>query len=139
MHIESKRKIKAKLKILFFLFALFLTAFLACVLVFLLCNYSHSVIISPMRTVAVRGSTNGVLVAKVKAWCQQAHVSCVSIVSENDAIFIKLDHDQSVFLSTKKDLQQQLASLQVALSEFTIKGRQFKTLDFRFLQSIATF
>lgn len=79
------------------------------------------------------------MVYTVKSFCQEKKLSCQSITIDNNAVTITLDNSAVILLSSQKDLQKQLASLQLTLSQLTIEGKQFKKLDFRFDKPFVTF
>lgn len=141
MHVttQTKRKVRARLLKFFVLSTAFFLTLTVCGTV-LEILYPDSGIISPIKALLFQQANNDdSLVASVKDWCQTTHANCLAVATQKDAIVVILDHNQTVYLSKTKDLKKQLASLQLALSEFTIKGKQFKTLDFRFSQSVVTF
>lgn len=57
--------------------------------------------------------------------------SSVSIVPDG-TIQLKLVNNEEILLSEKKDLREQVSSLQRILSRLTIEGKRFTRLDFRF-------
>ena len=60
-------------------------------------------------------------------------------VSTEGAYMIKLTTGEDVFLSTKKDLSQQLSSLQVIYSRLTMEGRSLRKLDLRYDKPVVVF
>lgn len=52
---------------------------------------------------------------------------------------IKLKDDSEIILSAKKDLIQQISSLQFILSRLTMEGKQFNKLDLQFDNPIIVF
>lgn len=57
----------------------------------------------------------------------------------DSSYLVFLKDDGQVSLSTKKDIQLQVSSLQVILSRLTIEGKKFKRLDLRFDKPIIEF
>ena len=139
MHkITPPRKIKARLRLLILLVSIFFATLVVCAIFFTLFLFSGFTILSPItkaQSVSVDAQ-----IAEVQTFCQENHITCVSVQNTNDSsIQITLDKNAVVILSTKKDLKNQLSSLQEALSQLTIKGKQFKKLDFRFANIVITF
>lgn len=52
---------------------------------------------------------------------------------------VTIKDNGKVYLSTKKELLQQISSLQLVLSKLTIEGKRFKNLDFRFDKPVINF
>jgi len=50
-----------------------------------------------------------------------------------------MQNNAQVFLSTQKDLSQEIASLQLTIAHLTIEGKSFSRLDFRFDRPIISF
>jgi len=136
--ITPPRKIKARLQLLMVLVGIFLATLIICRIVFTFSPFSGTTLLSPItKTQAVSQDAN---IAEVQAFCLQSHIACVNVQSlNNSSIQIILDTNALIVLSTKKDLKNQLSSLQEALQQFTIKGKQFKKLDFRFANIVVTF
>lgn len=62
------------------------------------------------------------------------------ISSSSDLSYlVKLETGEEVIFSSKKDLNSQVASLQLILSRLKIEGRSFKRLDLRFDQPVIIF
>ena len=55
-----------------------------------------------------------------------------SVLSEDDTYLVKLGEDQIVVFSAKKNLENQISSLQFILSRLTMEDREFSRLDLRF-------
>ena len=63
-----------------------------------------------------------------------------SQVSLSDSSYeIIIPNNGQVKISLKKDIDKQIASLQVILRELTIEGKSFKSIDFRFEEPIISF
>lgn len=65
-------------------------------------------------------------------------VSRVLVLSDLSYEVTVLNNGQ-VKLSSKKDINRQIASLQRILRELTIEGKSFKSIDFRFEEPIISF
>lgn len=52
---------------------------------------------------------------------------------------ITLSGNEAVTIASKKDIEHQLSSLQLIISQLKIEGKAFKSLDFRFEKPIISF
>ena len=119
--------------------SLFLATICLCGIFFAFFIRSGFQLISPLTKNMPKISSDD-MSATIKDLCQKDHISCRDIsVIGSGSVQITLDNDAVAILSTKKDLKNQLTSLQQALSQLTIKGKQFKKLDFRFANTVVTF
>lgn len=70
---------------------------------------------------------------KLKTDLLKNNISFVDISASSDgSLNVLLSSDQNVIFSPKKDIDFQISSLQLIMSRFTIEGRRFSRLDFRF-------
>jgi hypothetical protein len=51
---------------------------------------------------------------------------------EKTSYLIKLSDDKEIIISSQKDINKQISSLQFILSHFTMEGKEFSKLDLRF-------
>lgn len=58
---------------------------------------------------------------------------------EGAAYVIRLKNGNEVIFSSAKDIQSQVASLQLILSRLTIEGKEFSRLDFRYSKPVVVF
>lgn len=66
-------------------------------------------------------------------------ISFVSIANfSNEAYDIHLRTGEEVIIASKKNIEVQIASLQVVLSQLTMEGKRFNRLDFRFDKPVIT-
>lgn len=118
---------------------IFFLTIAACVcfsLYFLLSGFH---IISPLTTLGLSLDSQQLL-AKVQASCSKENISCKNVVIMPDgSIELTLGDVTTVFLSPRKDLEKQLASLQQVASQLTIKGKTLKRVDFRFDNIVVSF
>lgn len=109
--------------------SLFFLTLLICCAIFLFSR--NSLFISPLAHIFA--SKNEDYIGEVKTYCQETHLNCIRVEqTDNTTIQAVLDIGVTAYLSTKKDLKNQVASLQQAISQLTIKGKMVKTIDFRF-------
>jgi len=136
----AKRKNKVIYKKLFFSFGIFLFVLLFCIILFGWQYLSGVTILSPLGLHTLGSSSNAdSMVYSVKSFCQDKKIPCQKVSNDSMTITITLDNNAVILLSSQKDIQKQLASLQLTLSQLTIEGKQFKKLDFRFDKPFVTF
>ncbi len=71
---------------------------------------------------------------------KEKNISFKTIVTTKDLNYIiRLDDQREVILDSKKDIVGQLSSLQLIISQLTIEGKMFKSLDFRYQKPIIKF
>lgn len=61
------------------------------------------------------------------------------LVLSDSSYRVTIPNNGQVRLSSKKDINRQITSLQRMLREFTIEGKSFKSIDFRFEEPIISF
>lgn len=66
------------------------------------------------------------------------NIAYSSVVASDSAIFVVFKDGGTVVLSTRKDIPTQISSLQLVLYRFTIEGKRFAMLDFRFDRPVIT-
>ena len=124
--LPNKRKTHKLRKwvILYFLFLMFLG--LLVVFYYFLNFLSHPLFVSP---VIKGGSQSSDLEKKLKA----SKIPFSSIEFTSDSFYvITLNQGGKILVSSKKNINRQISSLQRILRELTIEGRVFKSIDFRF-------
>lgn len=62
----------------------------------------------------------------------------VSVASDSSYL-VYLQGGAEAIISPKKNLLEQVRSLQIVLSRLTIEGKRFKSLDFRFEKPVISF
>lgn len=87
--------------------------------------------ISPLSTTKT-GNIEGLLYEKNIPFSQ------VRDASESSKIIVLKDGGE-VLVSSKKDMDSQISSLQLILSRLTIEGKKFKRLDLRFERVVIVF
>ncbi len=66
-------------------------------------------------------------------------ISFKKISQENGFTRVVLKDDSEIIFSTKKDIANQVSSLQLTLTRLTIEGKKLKSLDFRFDNPVISF
>lgn len=79
-------------------------------------------------------------VADVKKALENKKIAFEDIkVSSSGAYVVRLRTGEDIILSHKKDLSQQLSSLQVIYSRLTMEGRSLRKLDLRYDKPVVVF
>ena len=134
----QKRKNRIIYQRLFYSIGIFLFSLLICFGIFGWQLLARIPLMSPMGK-NTPGFNSDTAEYTVKKFCEEKKLTCVAVEASGDSITIVLSNNATILLSSSKDLQKQLASLQVTLSQLTIEGKQFKKLDFRFEKPFITF
>ena len=103
---------------------------------------THVTVISPVTDTEEKNTSRGTLQNKremIMIDLQSVHIAYqeITVKSDNTAT-ISLQNNETVILSLNKNIDQQIASLQLTIANLTIEGKQFKRLDFRFDKPVLT-
>ncbi|MEK9176134.1 MAG: hypothetical protein AAB520_01680 [Patescibacteria group bacterium] len=91
-------------------------------------------ITSPLSKDQVSGT------AKINKILKEKNISYKDISTSKDLYYvIKLSDKEEVIIDPKKNIEEQLSSLQFILSQLKIEGKTFKRLDFRYQKPIISF
>jgi len=90
-------------------------------------------IISPLAQNKPRQDSN------LESLLKRAEIPFISIAWSSDSYIVTLSDGAQVFISSGKDLNAQINSLQLMLSRLTIEGKRIKSLDFRFDKPVIKF
>lgn len=63
---------------------------------------------------------------------EKNNIEVTTVDRKNETYIIRLESNAEVVLSAKKDLNEQISSLQFILQRLTMEGRRFSRLDLRF-------
>lgn len=63
----------------------------------------------------------------------------IATASDSAAYIVKLETNEEIWLSPKRDIDEQISSLQLILSRLTMEGREIRRLDMRFDKPVITF
>ncbi len=100
-------------------------------------------IVSPVSISAQQNKSTTIdpqfAVNQTKSLLSKYNISFQSVDQTGDTIKIQLSDDSQALLTTNKNPESQIASLQLALNQFTIEGKKFKKLDFRFDKPVVSF
>lgn len=71
---------------------------------------------------------------------EKSNISFKSVQAKQDgSLLIELADGSSVIFSQKKDIKNQISSLQLVLTRLTIEGKKLKSLDFRFNNPVVSY
>lgn len=122
---KRNRRVKKAL-LLFFVFCI-LFLIIAVILVYSIFFAKKTLYISPVTKDSSHDAK------KIETLLLDAQIAFVSIsIHEDSSYKVLLKDGGQVVLSLKKDIGRQITSLQPILKQFTIDGRKFNRIDFRF-------
>ena len=126
---RKQRPFKRKIITYIFLLALFFLFFLA----YSFFSSRNPLFISPL------GKSNSDR-AKVEKILRDKNISfSQAVVLSDSSYMIDVPDNGQVRLSSQKNIDSQISSLQRILRELTIEGKPFKNIDFRFEEPIISF
>lgn len=137
----NRRKIKTKQtrhkKLSLFLSSLSLVVFILLGSgMWIYVSLNHIEIVSPLPLIndmvqAVQNNGKGE--KDIKISLEKKHIRYKTVQKQaGDTYLIKLENDVEVKVTTQKDIDKQISSLQLIYSRLTMEGRQFVSLDLRF-------
>ncbi len=130
----KKEKSKIRLKLLFVLLLFLSLLVIAGEYLYLNFSFGRISFISPIA------KEQRSKLAIVENALDKKHILYTSANVNSDGSYtIRLKDGGEVILSSKIDIESQLASLQLILSRLTIEGKQLKKLDFRFDNPVVSF
>lgn len=132
--LNKDRKKENTKKILLFFLSVFVI-FLILEYVFLNFSFGGNSYINPIA------KNNSSLVLEVEKELEKAKIPFSSVLQNSDSsVTVSLKDGGEVILSSKKDIQTQISSLQLILSRLTIEeGKKLKNLDFRYNSPVISF
>ncbi len=123
--IKIKRKKTSKIFLIVSLFILITILFI--IAYYFLTVFSRASYINPLAAGKYKENI------KLEEELSKANVLFITTTALNDSSFlVVLTDKEEVIFSSKKDLQSQIASLQLITKRLTIEGKRFKRLDFRY-------
>ena len=76
----------------------------------------------------------------IKKGLKEKKIEYVAVETSKELNYvIKFDKDSKAIIDPKKDIGEQLSSLQLILSTLKIEGKTFKRLDFRYKKPVISF
>lgn len=135
-----KRKVKKFYSYIFLSTGLFSLVLFVCMSLFWLHFHTIS-IVSPLGTLkafALSHNSN-MLLAEVSTSCSKYSLSCqnIAFTTQQDITFTINNHQ--VFISTSKNISQEIASLQLIIRQLTMEGKEFHRLDFRYDRPVISY
>lgn len=141
---KKKREILTnRIVIRLFLLSIFLTIVFTGILVYV--KHRESVWVSPVpiekqeyaRIKPLKSVSKSVASHDVEKILSEHNIQYETVSSASDSsVLILLTTGEEVVLSSTRDIAVQISSLQLILSRFTIEGKKFQSLDFRFERPI---
>src|SRR5260221_6549598 len=123
-----KRRFRKTLNNIFFLSIIFLITLGILLLFYISSSIKKHLVLSPISlqsntNKSVSAGNSGIL----KSMLQKQNIDVTDITSSSDSsTMVILKNKGEVLFSDKKDLSEQIASLQLIIRRLTIEGRQFK-------------
>ena len=131
---HKKERSKHSLKVLFILLLFLSLSIVTAEYLYLNFSFGRVTFISPIAKVSKSK------LALLESVLDKKKISFVSVNPNSDNSFtVELKQGGEIILSSKKDLDKQLSSLQLILSRLTIEGKKLKKLDFRFDNPVVSF
>ncbi len=79
-------------------------------------------------------------ISTVERKLKEKNISFSQILSLSNSVYlVNLPDNRQIKLSSAKDIDKQISSLQRILRELTIEGKLFKSIDFRFSEPVILF
>src|SRR3989442_1079490 len=78
-------------------------------------------------------------VEQTKILLNKYNIIFQSVTQEKDIIKICLSEDSEAWFSANKNIESQIASLQLTMNQFTIEGKKIKLIDFRYDKPVVVF
>ncbi len=131
----KREKVKEKSRNIFLFLLVLFFVFLTIEYIYLNFSFGRTTYINPIA----KNKTSIVSLTEQKL--NDAKIAFANISEQNDgSLVIKLKEGGEVILSSKKDIQTQVSSLQLILSRLTIEdGKKLKNLDFRYDSPVVSF
>jgi len=98
--------------------------------------------LSPIATIVQKNSIiqNSNQTSAIEDVLKKNNLTPVSITEASDsAVLVTLDTNEQIIFSEKKDLNQQITSLQLIRRQLTIEGKRLQRVDFRFDNPVVSF
>lgn len=138
-----KRRIKIRIKQILFLLSLFCITFLLLFSLYILVSLKKSALTSPLGTLGknfFHTSSLNDTTKKIEDLLTKNGITFTSAnPAENNTTIVTLQDNQQVIFANSKDLEQQIASLQLIMRQLTIEGKRFNRIDFRFNNPVISF
>lgn len=128
-----KRKAKKVASYLLISSGLFIGVFGVCVSIHVF-RHKDPLLMSPLAHLGktVFTSSDSLVTSQIEDSCHKYALACQNIsIKDHDEADITVDN-HLVILSTKKNIEQEIASLQLTIRALTMEGKGYTGLDFRY-------
>ena len=130
----KKEKSKGRIRFIVLGFLLLVVLVLAFELLYFYSPFKKSTYLSPLS----KDKVSEVTLLQEKLTKEK--ISFTNITASSDAsLIVRLKEGSVVILSSKKDIESQISSLQLMLARLTIEGKKLKVLDFRYDNPVVSF
>lgn len=82
---------------------------------------------------------NNIDIGYIGKLLKNKNIKFLDIVFSNSSYLFTIPNQGQIRLSTQKNIEEQVSSLQRILRELTIEGKPFKSIDFRFNEPVVSF
>jgi len=127
---DKKIKNRKKFAVIFVFAVLFISLPL---LIFLAFFDKEPIYISPLA----KNQTSQV--KEIESLLKNKKITYHDISTKDLSFVIRLEGESTAIIDPSKDIEQQLSSLQLIITQLTIEGKTFKAVDFRFEKPIIKF
>lgn len=130
----KKEKFRSRIKIAFIV--LFFLSIILILIEYLYLNFSFGRItyISPVS----QNKTSKIIALEKEL--EKSNIPFKTVSASSDAsLVVELADGSIVIMSPKKNIKNQISSLQLVLSRLTIEGKKLKSLDFRFNNPVVSY
>jgi len=139
--LRKNKKIRRARVVKFFMYTFFCIIFAGIGSVFYFLQMRMSLYISPIpknvlgKEISIRDNELTLIEDKL----QELKLEVEDINVSQDRYLIKLKNKSEIIISTERNIQKQLSSLQFILTRLTMESRAFNQLDFRFDKPVIRF
>jgi len=137
-----KRKIRSAVTFISGFLLIFLGSFFCFFAFYFLFFLKRNQVISPVSRMNHAAEITAIQEEKqqkTKDLLTKYGISFTGISFHSESFIITLKDGEEITFSAKKDIKQQITSLQLIMKHFTIEGKLFKRIDFRFENPVVTF
>jgi len=128
IHKRKARKVNGSLVLSIGIFCVVLSF---CMTLFFILRHP-STLRSPLAQLGIKStSASSSDIGLVQFLCNKYNLSCNDIQESGSTISFTIDKG-TIYLSTTKDIEQQIGSLQLTIRALTMEGKEFHRLDFRY-------
>lgn len=140
---KNNRRVRNRLrKISLFIipFSLIISAICIFLIVLLLQSLNNKSIISPISISFFNNSDDEDYTSSLEKILQEKKITYTKVYKLQDSNYIiKLSDGSEVVISSQKDINKEISSLQFILSHLTMEGKEFTKLDLRFDKPVIIF